>query len=160
MTTINYVATVKVSTGEIESIDFCGGGNWPDEGPIENSDPPQERFWIDEETWTGKDANEILEEWYRKEGAWHHRGRRPNNYYMWNAVDFAWELSSENLWKDIRRLRLQKLQECDWTQVKDVALATHEVLAWQSYRNALRNVPEEYSWAVSPDDITWPLPPQ
>ena len=159
MTTINYIAIVDVNTGEIDTVNFCGGNSWPDEGVIEGSDPPQQIFWIDEENWSGKDSHEILEEWYRRDGSWHHRGARPNNFYIWNSTDFAWKLNSEDLWTYVRQIRLQKLQECDWTQVKDAALATHEVLAWQSYRNALRNVPEEYSWAVSPDDITWPLPP-
>ena len=160
MTTINYIAIVDVNTGQIDTVNFCGGGSWPDEGAIEGSDPPQQIFWIDEANWSGMDSHEILEEWYRKDDAWHHRGARPNSFYDWNTTEFLWELNSDNFWGYVRQLRNQKLGECDWTQANDTVLATHQVLAWQSYRDALRNIPSEYSFATSLDDITWPTPPE
>ena len=159
MTTINYIAIVDVNTGEINTVNFCGGGSWPDEGVIEGSDPPQQIFWIDEENWSGKDSHEILEEWYRKEDSWHHRGSRPNSFYIWNTTDFVWELNSEDLWICVRQIRLQKLQECDWTQLRDSNLTSEQLTAWQIYRQDLRDTPYDYSNVTSIDAITWPTPP-
>lgn len=160
MTTINYIAIVDVNTGQIDTVNFCGGGSWPDEGVIEGSDPPQQIFWIDEANWSGMDSHEILEEWYRKDDTWHHRRARPNSFYDWNTTEFLWELNSDNFWTYIRRIRLQKLQECDWTQVSDAPITSETKTAWATYRQALRDVPAANPNAVSEESITWPTPPE
>ena len=159
MTTINYIAIVDTETGVISTVNFCAGGGWPDEGPIEGSDPPQEIFWIDEENWPGMDSGEIFEEWYRRDNAWHHRGPRPGEYYDWNTETFQWELNSENLWTAIRGLRRQKLLESDWTQLPD-ALPVEKKSQWRGYRAELRDIPELYPNVTSIEGITWPEAPE
>lgn len=159
MTTINYIAVVDTETGVISTVNFCPGGGWPDEGPIEGADPPQEIFWIDEKNWPGMDSGEIFEEWYRRDGAWHHRGPRPGDYYDWNTETFEWQLNSENLWTAIRGIRRQKLLESDWTQLAD-ALSVEKKLQWRGYRAELRDIPELYPNVTSIEGITWPEPPE
>lgn len=55
---------------------------------------------------------------------------------------------------DARTQRDQLLRECDWTQGRDIADAV--AVPWATYRNALRNLPEQ---AGFPNSITWPTPP-
>lgn len=57
--------------------------------------------------------------------------------------------------KRIRRARNTLLQESDWTQAADVPQATKD--KWASYRQALRDVPQQ---AGFPDNIQWPVKPE
>ncbi len=59
----------------------------------------------------------------------------------------------ENRWAAIRIVRDRLLAECDWTQIPDVPLTEDERSAWQAYRHALRDIPQDYS---TPDDVEWP----
>jgi len=52
---------------------------------------------------------------------------------------------------DARQKRNQLLAECDWTQLSDVEAKTS--VGWVSYRQALRDVPEQVGF---PWTITWP----
>lgn len=51
--------------------------------------------------------------------------------------------------------RSNLLQQSDWTQLPDVPEATK--LAWQPYRQALRDIPTQSGY---PFDVVWPTPPQ
>jgi hypothetical protein len=56
--------------------------------------------------------------------------------------------------QNLRNARDLRLVECDWTQLPDVP---EEVsLAWMSYRQALRDVTDNYS---SLEDVVWPTKP-
>ena len=44
-----------------------------------------------------------------------------------------------------RKLRNRLLSESDWTQIPDNNLSVEERQKWSSYRNKLRNLPEEHS---------------
>jgi len=57
----------------------------------------------------------------------------------------------------IRATRDSKLAVCDWTQNSDSPLDEDAKEAWRSYRQALRDIPEQESF---PDDITWPDEPK
>lgn len=48
------------------------------------------------------------------------------------------------------------LAACDWTQLPDVPLTDEQKIAWQAYRQALRDLPQTYS---DPDAVAWPEPP-
>lgn len=65
----------------------------------------------------------------------------------------AIEPTIERQWMDVRRRRDELLDDCDWTQMPDVAEETR--LAWRPYRQALRDLTE----AASPADVIWPVPP-
>lgn len=60
----------------------------------------------------------------------------------------------EKLAADIRAKRSQLLAASDWTQVADAPV---DQVAWATYRQALRDIPQQ---AGFPTDITWPTKPE
>jgi hypothetical protein len=60
-------------------------------------------------------------------------------------VDAAWEL--------LRVKRNMLLTESDWTQLEDAPV---DKLAWQAYRQSLRDLPEN---TVDPFNVNWPETP-
>lgn len=54
----------------------------------------------------------------------------------------------------VRQKRNNLLASSDWTQLSD---SPADKIAWQVYRQALRDIPEQASF---PDSITWPEAPQ
>lgn len=78
--------------------------------------------------------------------------------YEWDPVSWAWVskptiLSVAN---NARMLRDSLLGGCDWTQIPDAALTEQQKEDWRSYRQALRDVPDQ---AGFPNEIIWPEPP-
>lgn len=59
-------------------------------------------------------------------------------------------------WVEIRAQRSKLLTDSDWTQGADSPLSTSKKTEWQTYRQALRDLPTTGS---DPDNITWPTPP-
>lgn len=57
---------------------------------------------------------------------------------------------------EARQQRDRMLAASDWTQVADVPLTIEQRAAWATYRQALRDVPEQ---AGFPDVIEWPVAP-
>ena len=55
---------------------------------------------------------------------------------------------------NLRRERNKLLVESDWTQLPDIPESTKN--AWQSYRQALRDITNTYS---SLNDVVWPTEP-
>lgn len=55
--------------------------------------------------------------------------------------------------KAARADRNKRLADCDWTQLAD---STADKAAWATYRQALRDVPDQ---AGFPWEITWPVSP-
>jgi hypothetical protein len=62
--------------------------------------------------------------------------------------------SEEQLAAQARSERDRLLKESDWTQVPDAPV---DQSAWASYRQALRDVPQQ---AEFPTDIDWPIKPE
>lgn len=56
-------------------------------------------------------------------------------------------------WDDIRQERDFLLSRSDWTQISDSPLSDEDKAAWQTYRQALRDITETYT---SLDDVVWP----
>lgn len=54
----------------------------------------------------------------------------------------------------IRSERDRRIAETDWTQLPDVPEATRTM--WQTYRQALRDVPQNYTNVL---DVVWPTEP-
>jgi hypothetical protein len=72
-------------------------------------------------------------------------------------LDDAWPSVRDDLaWKQVRAERDRLLSVCDWTQVADAPLAADEREAWADYRQALRDVPQDFA---TPDDVVWPTAP-
>lgn len=64
------------------------------------------------------------------------------------------ELSTEDALSILRDERELQLRLTDWTQLPDVPEATR--LAWQPYRQALRNLTENFTTL---EDVVWPTKP-
>lgn len=69
---------------------------------------------------------------------------------------FDAEVSLDLRWDVVRRKRNKLLAACDWTQLVDSPLSTEDKDAWATYRQALRNVPQQQ---VEPEDVVWPTSP-
>lgn len=63
---------------------------------------------------------------------------------------FGENLTSELKWQSVRGFRDSILAQSDWTQLQD---STANKQAWASYRNLLRNIPQDFS---TPESIVWP----
>jgi hypothetical protein len=53
----------------------------------------------------------------------------------------------------VRSHRDQLLKDCDWTQVADAPV---DQAAWATYRQALRDIPQQEGF---PENVTWPESP-
>ena len=70
------------------------------------------------------------------------------------TLDAAWPAVREALaWRAVRVERDRLLAACDWTQVADAPV---DAAAWAAYRQALRDVPQDYA---TPDAVVWPTIP-
>lgn len=58
---------------------------------------------------------------------------------------------------ELRAERDRRLQECDWTQLPDVALSAASVSDFATYRQALRDVPQQLGFPNT--DVIWPTRP-
>lgn len=59
-------------------------------------------------------------------------------------------------WKEMKRLRGQKLAESDWTQMADVSMSDEKRKAWIEYRQQLRDLPNTIT---DPLTVVWPNTP-
>jgi len=70
------------------------------------------------------------------------------------ALDEAWpDVERALAWKAIRAERDRRLAASDWTQVSDAPV---DSAAWATYRQQLRDLPQNY---ILPDDVEWPEEP-
>lgn len=60
---------------------------------------------------------------------------------------------------EIRQERTRLLALCDWTQVPDNALSTEDRNSWRTYRQQLRDLPNQNSTATDIESVSWPEPP-
>lgn len=161
---VRFIVKVLTGTGEIYDVTTPPGEIREDlqEGIVPDSDPEIEIFHIltGDVTFQELQSWEILQKYYRKSNSWAFRGDPPTGYHEWNTDSNTWILNSEKMWSYIRTLRTLKLQGSDWTQLRDATLTTEQRLAWQNYRNELRDIPERYSGATNIEDIVWPTPPE
>jgi hypothetical protein len=66
-----------------------------------------------------------------------------------------WEAgANDRAAEESRNKRNQLLTASDWTQTADAPV---DQVAWQDYRQALRDIPQQ---AGFPTDITWPTKPE
>ena len=60
-------------------------------------------------------------------------------------------------WAALRTSRNLLLTDCDWTQLSDAQLTSAQVTEWQTYRQALRDLP---STTLDPTQPNWPTSPE
>lgn len=78
------------------------------------------------------------------------------NTEAWEAWKSAQPDPSETLAAEVRSTRDSLLRDCDWTQMPDSPLSEEKKNAWQTYRQALRDVPQQENF---PENVTWPDAP-
>jgi hypothetical protein len=59
-------------------------------------------------------------------------------------------------WKDLRAKRNKLLTNCDWTQLPNIPLSGAVKYEWETYRQALRDLPRT---TEDPDNLVLPTPP-
>ena len=75
---------------------------------------------------------------------------------VWEQLKTAEDRDAERLEQAANQARAERdrlLTASDWTQIADAPVVS---LEWQSYRQALRDVPQQSGF---PDDVEWPTPP-
>ncbi|PZQ44867.1 MAG: hypothetical protein DI551_09200 [Micavibrio aeruginosavorus] len=60
-------------------------------------------------------------------------------------------------WNDIRSIRDNLLRKSDWTQLPDSPLSLDQKQAWVTYRQALRDITEDYEFS---SEVVWPEQPE
>lgn len=79
------------------------------------------------------------------------------NTEAWEAWKAEQPDHSEQLAVEVRAQRDALLAACDWTQMADSPLSEEEKAAYQAYRQALRDVPQQEGF---PETISWPEEPK
>jgi hypothetical protein len=81
-------------------------------------------------------------------------------YQTWGTAEMSAAEQAEataNKARECRMMRNMRLMQSDWTQLLDVALSAEKKAQWNSYRQALRDVPTQagFPWAIE-----WPTQPE
>lgn len=69
---------------------------------------------------------------------------------------FDAEVSLELRWDVVKRRRNVLLETSDWTQLADSPLSSEVKTAWATYRQQLRDIPQQ---GVEPENVSWPTQP-
>lgn len=75
------------------------------------------------------------------------------NWIQTDASSIEINARIESKWVEIREIRNELLEECDWTQLSDIPTETKTI--WQTYRQQLRDVTTQ----SNPFSIVWPAKP-
>lgn len=105
------------------------------------------------------DQSYFLHTYYRKNNEWRVKPPSPGSYYYWNLNSESWVLNSTELYRLLRQQRDGLLFTCDWTQLPDAPITTEKKAEWVIYRQALRDLPQNYPNLTSLDEVVWPTPP-
>lgn len=76
---------------------------------------------------------------------------KPDYPCHFDPASMQWVWDEAQSWFDFRQERNRRLSACDWTQVSDAPVDRE---AWATYRQALRDLPE------NTDDPRYPIWPQ
>ena len=68
-------------------------------------------------------------------------------------------VNTDNVMAWLRQRRTLMLKACDWTQAPDSPLSDSKKAEWQTYRQALRDMPDTYSSETNINNIVWPTRP-
>lgn len=80
-----------------------------------------------------------------------------------DSGNYAFQLDQDGIdqsvreqWVWLREQRDKKLAASDWTQLPNIPLAPEKRAEWETYRQALRDLPTN---TQDPTNVTWPIPP-
>ena len=68
-------------------------------------------------------------------------------------------LTDEEKLANFRIERTRRLNICDWTQLPDSPLSSTKKAEWATYRQALRDLPDQSGFPWEADGMTWPTKP-
>lgn len=91
-------------------------------------------------------------EYEEQDNAWTGVGKKISNGLLVDDPDYV-EVVDERL---IRKERNRRLTSTDWTQLSDNGLSEEERASWQTYRQALRDLPTHSNWPILNDE-DWPI---
>ena len=86
---------------------------------------------------------------------WNHSDAQPTDDAI-NAFDDT-EYKTNEAWRKIREERNQLLGESDYMILADVPVDETQKQEWTTYRQALRDIPQNYD---SPDEVVYPDKPE
>ena len=67
------------------------------------------------------------------------------------------ENKTNEAWRKIRKQRNQLLKDSDYIMVSDAPITTEKKEEWETYRQVLRDIPQDYD---SPDEVVYPDKPE
>ena len=67
------------------------------------------------------------------------------------------ENKNNEAWRKIRKERNQLLKDSDYIMVSDAPITTEKKEEWETYRQVLRDIPQDYD---SPDEVVYPDKPE
>lgn len=96
--------------------------------------------------------------------AWSTKPARPNAWSVWESG--AWtdndDVKANIQAATLANLKIQRtslLYSSDWTQLVDAPISDSKKAEWVTYRQALRDVPENNTAMTELTDIVWPTAP-
>jgi len=122
--------------------------------------PAVDDMYVDGRTYHGcvarhishtSDDQAVLSTWVWSNG-WQTRDSQPSAYHQWS--ESAWIFSASLFWEGVRVSRDIKLSACDWTQMRDSALSDSKRAEWTVYRQALRDIPQQFSDDANEDLVS------
>jgi len=85
----------------------------------------------------------------------------PSLQHRWNGTD--WEPIPEPIEYALLAIRVRRrilLSNCDWTQANDSPLSDTKKAEWATYRQALRDLPSNYTDTDEASKVEWPEEPE
>jgi hypothetical protein len=80
-----------------------------------------------------------------------------NASFLWQTMEAEFgPLPDENKWNILRAYRNELLAQSDWSQLGDTPFTAEQKNAWTSYRQTLRDIPQDYT---NPNDAMFPEVP-
>jgi hypothetical protein len=128
----------------------------PDDGRFLRSVESQNQEVLDRNTPEGSvfvDGDYDLN-YYLEGGVVVKQPEKPSELHMFDFQSKTWKVSA----LAVKSKRVLLLEHSDWTDTLSAQSRLGEVLyaAWQTYRQALRDLPEQTGF---PEEVVWPIPP-
>jgi hypothetical protein len=77
--------------------------------------------------------------------------------FLWSiATELGVTIPDDEKWFSIRNYRNEMLTKSDWSQLADAPFSAEEKNAWTAYRQALRDLPQDFG---NPDEVMFPEQP-
>lgn len=94
-------------------------------------------------------------EWYWAGGELRRKTPAPSPYHVFCLESRSWTLDEDAAWSAVRAKRDAMLSACDWRVTRAQECAEPLPPAWQTYRQALRDITDQ----SDPLAVVWPTPP-